>query len=122
MSIPAHFASLRQVLEQRRAILRDEIHASDASALEQTDSAAAHDVTDRKDVAGQLLATDLQGAEVQRDVAELAQIESALQRLDAGTYGDCIDCGNVIAPARLRVQPAALRCAACQVKAESRRQ
>ena len=121
MSIPAHFASLRQLLEQRRASLRDEIHASDASALEQTDVAAVHEVTDRKDMAGQRLATDLQGAEVQRDVAELAQVELALQRLDAGTYGDCVDCCNVIAPARLRVQPAALRCTACQAAAESRR-
>jgi len=121
VSIPAHFASLHQLLEQRRASLRDEIHASDASALEQIDLATAHDVSDRKDVAGQQLATDLQGAEVQRDVAELAQVEAALQRLEAGTYGDCVDCGNVIAPARLRVQPAALRCAACQAQAESRR-
>ena len=120
MSIPSHFASLRQVLEQRRTSLREEIHASDASALDQVlDTEAAHDVTDRKDAAGRLQATDLQAAEVQRDVAELSQVEAALQRLHAGTYGDCIDCGNVIAPARLRVQPAALRCAACQVAAES---
>ena len=69
MSIPAHFAPLRQLLEQRRGSLRHEIHAVDASALEQINSAATHDVTDRKEVAGQLLATDLQGAEVQRDVA-----------------------------------------------------
>jgi DnaK suppressor protein len=121
MSIPAHFASLHQILEQQRASLRDEIHASDASALEQINSATAHDVTDRKDVASQQLAADLQGAEVQRDVVELAQVEAALRRLDAGTYGDCIDCGNVIAPARLRVRPAAMRCAVCQAAAESRR-
>ena len=38
MSVPAHFASLRQLLEQRLASLRDEIHASDASALEQVNS------------------------------------------------------------------------------------
>jgi DnaK suppressor protein len=120
MSTPAHFATHRQLLEQRRSSLRDEIRAGDASALEQIDS-VARDVTDRKDLSGQRLAAELQGAEVQRDVVELAQVEAALRRLDAGTYGDCIDCGNVIAPARLRVQPAALRCAACQVAAESRR-
>ena len=72
-------------------------------------------------MASQQLAADLQGAEVQRDVVELAQVEAALRRLDAGTYGDCIDCGNVIAPARLRVRPAAMRCAVCQAAAESRR-
>jgi len=121
MSTPSLFTSLRQTLEQRRASLRDEIHASDASALEAINSTAAHDVNDRKDAAEQLLTAELLGAEVQRDVAELIQVESALRRLDAGTYGDCIDCGNVIAPARLRVQPAALRCAVCQAAAETRR-
>jgi DnaK suppressor protein len=121
MATPAQFASFRTLLEERRASLREEIRANDASALAPVNLLAAHDVTDRKDVAGQVLATELLGAEVQRDVDELGQVEAALLRLDVGTYGDCVDCGNVIAPARLRVQPAAPRCTPCQVAAESRR-
>jgi len=44
--------------------------------------------------------------------------QAALQRLDAGVYGDCVDCGQPIALERLRVQPAAERCAACQAARE----
>ena len=33
--------------------------------------------------------------------AELTTIDQALARLEAGTYGECTDCGAAIAPARL---------------------
>ena len=120
MSTPNHFATHRQTLEQRRAQLRGEIHANDASALEQVNSTTAHVVIDRK-TWPRSSSPPICRAPMRRDILELAQVEAALRRLDAGTYGDCIDCGNVIAPARLRVQPAALRCAACQAAVESRR-
>ncbi len=42
-----------------------------------------------------------------------AQIRLALERIDSGTYGRCVDCGEAIAPARLAVFPAATRCVAC---------
>jgi DnaK suppressor protein len=46
-------------------------------------------------------------------VQELADIEAALQRLDAGTYGDCVSCGEPIGDARLKVRPAATQCRDC---------
>jgi len=45
--------------------------------------------------------------------AQLAQVEHALQRLDAGTYGVCEGCGEAIAPARLEAIPEAARCVGC---------
>ena len=53
-----------------------------------------------------------------RDVDELALVDAALQRLDAGSYGDCSDCGKPIALQRLLAQPAAQRCAVCQAARE----
>ena len=44
---------------------------------------------------------------------ELAQIDGALQRLDAGTYGICPGCGNPLPPARLEARPFAERCVPC---------
>ena len=41
-------------------------------------------------------------------------IDDACARLAAGTYGRCASCGEPVAPERLRVQPAALTCLACQ--------
>jgi RNA polymerase-binding protein DksA len=51
---------------------------------------------------------------------ELAAIDLALQRLEAGGYGCCEDCGGPIALGRLQVQPQAGRCIACE-RAHERR-
>ncbi|HUG60637.1 MAG TPA: TraR/DksA C4-type zinc finger protein [Methylomirabilota bacterium] len=44
---------------------------------------------------------------------ELARIAAALARIDAGTYGECLACGEEIAEARLDADPAATLCIAC---------
>lgn len=44
---------------------------------------------------------------------ELAQIDAALGRLDAGAYGTCADCAQPIDPRRLKALPYALVCAEC---------
>ena len=42
---------------------------------------------------------------------ELAEVERALGRLDAGTYGTCEVCGGAIDDERLAAHPATPRCA-----------
>ncbi len=54
----------------------------------------------------------------ERESAELVAIDEALKRIADGSYGLCIDCGVAIATARLHANPTALRCVACQEKAE----
>jgi RNA polymerase-binding protein DksA len=49
---------------------------------------------------------------------QLQQIEDALQRLAAGTYGQCETCGRSIAAERLQVLPYAALCVHCQTKHE----
>lgn len=44
----------------------------------------------------------------------LEQITAALTRLDDGTYGRCLRCGERIAAARLEVLPHAENCLDCQ--------
>jgi RNA polymerase-binding transcription factor DksA len=46
----------------------------------------------------------------------LREVEDALQKLDAGTYGACESCGQAIAPARLEAMPAARLCISCASK------
>ncbi|MGI9508336.1 MAG: TraR/DksA family transcriptional regulator [Geminicoccaceae bacterium] len=53
-----------------------------------------------------------------RRQVELAQIDGALRRLEDGTYGDCIDCGEPIAEKRLELDPSALLCIDCAGKDE----
>ncbi|MGD2186930.1 MAG: TraR/DksA C4-type zinc finger protein [Desulfobacterales bacterium] len=51
-------------------------------------------------------------------VEEIETIEDAIQRIEALKYGRCRDCSRWIRPARLQVQPYAVRCRACQEKRE----
>jgi DnaK suppressor protein len=50
---------------------------------------------------------------------EVAQIDAALDRMKAGTYGICVDCGARISEERLRVVPYAIRDAGCGSRAEA---
>jgi len=43
----------------------------------------------------------------------LAEVEHALAKFEAGTYGLCESCGEPIAPARLEAKPAARLCINC---------
>lgn len=43
----------------------------------------------------------------------LAEVNEALQRLDAGTFGDCAGCGKAIAASRLRALPYTRHCITC---------
>lgn len=49
---------------------------------------------------------------------EIARIDEALERLAAGTYGTCADCGEAIEERRLSALPHASRCAGCAARAE----
>ena len=48
-----------------------------------------------------------------RRQAEKARIDAALQRIDAGEFGYCLQCGEDIAPARLDHDPSVARCIGC---------
>ena len=63
-------------------------------------------------------ATEREGDEVLEELgsagaAELRMIAAALDRIAAGTYGDCVACGEAISAERLDVLPHAPRCRNC---------
>jgi len=60
--------------------------------------------------------TGLAIADIRRE--QLTQIDSALSKLKAGSYGICDDCGAEIDEARLQVTPYAACCVACQHQME----
>ena len=117
LATQTHLMPLRDLLNYRLRELRAEVDAAQ-QARQTSGGAGAREVADRKDEATQHQFGDLDDVQERRDIDELAQVESALKRLDAGTYGNCAECGEPIALERLRVQPAALRCAHCQVAYE----
>ena len=52
--------------------------------------------------------------------AVLAAIDGALKRIENGTYGKCINCGQDISPERLEALPYAELCIDCKREAERR--
>jgi DnaK suppressor protein len=51
-------------------------------------------------------------------VDRVNRLSSALDRLEDGEYGTCVECGEAIAPARLRVMPEVETCVRCQDQLE----
>jgi DnaK suppressor protein len=52
---------------------------------------------------------------------QLAEVRSALARLEQGTYGVCTDCGKGVPEGRLEAKPEAARCVNCQGKRDRSR-
>jgi DnaK suppressor protein len=113
----AEMATARHALEQERNRLVAEIQAAEAAGRARA-SVRVDEVSDQKDVSERSGACEVNEAEERRDINELRQVEAALGRIDDGRYGRCVDCDEAIDTLRLQVQPAALRCTACQVRAE----
>ena len=49
----------------------------------------------------------------------LTEVERALKKLDAGTYGYCDICNTVIDPARMEALPQAILCLSCRKKVKN---
>jgi RNA polymerase-binding protein DksA len=111
---PEQRAELNSIIVDRRARLVADIRREVNQSREETFGAVAGPVTDTGDEAVADLLSDLDTAEVTRDLAELRELEAARARLAAGSYGACESCGREIAYARLRAHPAATRCIECQ--------
>ncbi|WOF44758.1 TraR/DksA C4-type zinc finger protein [Sphingopyxis indica] len=52
-------------------------------------------------------------AQQRRRASQRRQVEAALQRIETGEFGYCINCGEEIAEARLRNNPAIATCVTC---------
>ncbi|MCE7982948.1 MAG: hypothetical protein DYG89_17325 [Caldilinea sp. CFX5] len=68
----------------------------------------------RDDLADSYVTFEQQSVLQTMEQKKLAQIESALQRLDNGLYGWCADCGASIQPERLEIVPSTIFCVECQ--------
>lgn len=105
---------LKNRLQDRAEQLRDEVQRTRAKFLEETPGNVADRARDAEDDSFATLVVDTNLTEIERDVDELRMIDSALQRISAGTYGHCIDCGRDIPLARLQAEPTAERDVECQ--------
>jgi DnaK suppressor protein len=109
------YESLKQMLEERRQEIVDKLRTIREAMPDQR-----LDVQDAEEQAVTDFAKDMEFALVQMKADTLSRIDEAMRRLEAGTYGECAECGTEIADARLKALPFAVLCRDCQEREEMR--
>lgn len=106
---------LRKTLTRRRDALARALKG-DLSLLQELHAEASGDVLD---AACDTAQDEINSQLVDVESRELAAIESAIARIDEGTYGDCEGCGKPIPLQRLQAVPYVADCIVCRRKAEA---
>ncbi len=115
----AQLALLENKLKEQQAELRAEVQGERAESDNERDRRSAREVQDRGDEANTDQWRESNAAMIDHHVDEISGIQAALSRVDSGTYGLCVDCGESIGFQRLQAYPSANRCLECQSKAEA---
>ncbi len=103
---PRFRADLLKRASQLAELLHQEVQAAEGNGV--------HEVGDFKDAAVQEAIAGVDGVQAAHAAVELEQVRAALRRIEDGTYGECIDCGDPIDLRRLVALPATCYCAPCQ--------
>lgn len=107
--------SMRKRLEEERAETQRLI-ASLTQGIDEVSAAREGDNSDDEhDPEGATLAFERSQATtlLVQSKDRLEEIAAALTRLDEGTFGICVECGQPIAEARLEIRPYASKCVDC---------
>ena len=107
-------AAARKRLED----VRDELDRSLAvlNGAHQRNPLVADYPQDPADAGTNLAESDRAEAIIDAAKARRAFVLAALERLDNGSYGLCVDCGKPVPEGRLEAKPEAARCLTCQSK------
>ncbi|MCC3769783.1 TraR/DksA C4-type zinc finger protein, partial [Streptomyces sp. UNOC14_S4] len=116
----AEIAEARAELESEVLLLRAEISASGEaiSGLMRDSGDGAGD--DQADTGSKNITREHELALAANAREMLVQAERALERLEAGTYGLCENCGKPIGKARMQAFPRATLCVECKQRQERR--
>lgn len=114
---PVRHAEFSHALRQRRRAMQDDIRRRIRDGRS-GGPREGRDEVDRSDAATE---GDLGLALLQMSAATVARIDEALGRLDAGTFGVCIECEETISDKRLRALLFAVRCQTCEIRREEER-
>jgi RNA polymerase-binding protein DksA len=126
-SIPAEQAwtraelnAIRKELEQQAKDLRGEIDDAEEVQATLKRDASNEGSGDEADAGTKTFEREHEMSLANNSRDLLLQVERALGRLDAGTYGRCENCGDPIPKARLQAFPRATLCVACKQREERR--
>jgi DnaK suppressor protein len=102
-----HFKSL--LLELQSSLADTAQSAEKSGATVELDQARVGRLSRMDAMQAQQMALETE----RRNRARLILVQQALDRIERGEYGDCLECGEPIDPRRLEADPTATRCIGC---------
>ena len=115
----ARYTELNKMLLERRSQLQAEVQGKMRDVRAEGMSGKMSEVLDAVESSEADIQEDIEFALIQMKSETLNKVDAALRRLDDGSYGDCFECGDEIAEARLRALPFAVRCKDCEEARET---
>ncbi len=111
--------------EARARLLTERVRIEELRHAANRLTADAQEATERElssaeqhpaELASETIGLELDHSVLQHAELELSELEEAVKRVEAGSYGNCEACGNPISEARLEVKPTARYCIEDQAK------
>lgn len=107
--------TFKKRLEERQVSLRKTVSRTEEDGRI-ADQDTAQDIADR---AASSYTKEFLFSQSNNDRQLLAMVETALQRIREGAFGECVSCGNEINSKRLEAVPWTRYCIECQEKLEN---
>jgi RNA polymerase-binding transcription factor len=112
----ARRSELTAILLDRRRRIQNDVQ----SRIRDSRAERGHEVVDDVENSGAGIQEAIELSLIQMKAQTLDAVEQALVKVEAGTYGYCVECGDEMTEQRLRALPFAVRCTACEQKHEQR--
>jgi DnaK suppressor protein len=106
---------LKEKLLQQKA----QLERTMLTAVKEGRESSTDDLQDAADHAVQSYQKELLFLQGTKGHVQLTQVRSALDRMEDGSFGECMQCGNMIGEKRLEALPWTPYCIACQEKIEN---
>ena len=100
-------------LEVVKQALKSKMRES-AATTSLRDSIRIHRVADPIDMTQEAAEREMAIENLDRETALIRRVREAMERIDDGSYGMCLECEEPISPKRLNAIPWAERCIICQ--------
>jgi DnaK suppressor protein len=115
----ARYDELKRLLDDRRREILSQVHEKIRGVRTESSTKNMSEVYDAGESSESDIQEDIEFALIQMKTETLGKIDEALSRLEEGAYGNCYECGEEIAPQRLRALPFAVRCKDCEQAREN---
>jgi DnaK suppressor protein len=112
----ARRSELTAMLHDRRRQIQSDVQ----NRMRDSRSTRGHEVVDDVENSGAGIQEAIELSLIQMKAQTLGAVDEALVKVEAGTYGYCVECSEEITEQRLRALPFAVRCTTCEQKREQR--